>query len=577
MKFLVFKNANGLGLTSDLVINWTSVKYIRPFSSSVFFLELNNNSQIKFTVNAGNSGDVIKAINSAITSSPASRIIYINPKSIGAFSFSSIKYLEGGKFIENDHTVYVSADGTEVENGQALLDGYEEAVEKIETVTSAKSFGVSFSVTSFQNTYELYLSGSGIGAGVAVTNTPYNFSMDLGSVFLDGVDSISGVQNYTFEITAIGSPSSNRMTFVITLNGRRVEGYSAIGNNVAVLQTSKTASTLIVGPGVYDLPSDLIINDIVSMISLAGTCATIIKGSNVEVKSLANNTNTPSIFQGFEILTNIYVDSNLSVTTFEDIYVRNGFQAGSFQPRTGVGTASSVYKNCYASEAFGRGTGASCSGTFIECWGYKSFGGNGGNTSGVFYRCGYDNSISGTSNDMPYRNGEYQFGYQGAEFSGQCLYCIGDYYSFASRMETGTITSNAKFSHCTLVGYQGFAARTLNNSGKFHNCVSYGSASYSWEIPNGGDHSGAVYMNCTAQSNFAFGTPKSSGGGSFTGRFINCTALGTNNFGRRPTGTSETTGLLYNCYSNDGFEAVSGAGKVRNSLDNTTFTIINLG
>ena len=49
-------------------------------------------------------------------------------------------------------------------------------------------------------------------------------------------------QNYTFEITAVGSPSSNRMTFVITLNGRRVEGYSALGNNIAVLQSSKTAS-----------------------------------------------------------------------------------------------------------------------------------------------------------------------------------------------------------------------------------------------------------------------------------------------------------------------------------------------
>lgn len=576
MKFLVFKNASGLGLTNDLVINWTSVKYIRPLSSSVFFLELNNNSRIKFTVNAGNSGDVIKAINNAITSSPASRIIYINPKSIGAFSFSSIEYLEGGKFIDNDHTVYVSADGTDAENGQALLDGYQEAVEKIEEVNTVAVYGVDFSTGASNNVYDLYLSGSGIGGNTAKLNTPYNLSIDLGNVLLDGVDSISGVQDYTFEITAaISAPYW--FTFVITLNGRRVEGYNASGNNIAVLQTSRVATTLIVGPGVYDLPSDLIINDIVSMISLAGTSATIIKGSNVEVKSLANNTNTPSVYKGFEIQTNIYVDSNLSVTTFEDIYVRNGFNAGSFQPRTGVGTASSVYKNCYASEAFGRGTGASCSGTFIECWGWKSFGGDGGNTSGVFYRCGYDNSVSGTSNDMPYRNGEYQFGYQGAEFSGQCLYCIGDYYSFASRMETGTITSNAKFSHCTLVGYQGFAARTLNNSGKFHNCVSYGSSSYSWEIPSGGDHSGAVYMNCIAQSQFAFGTPKSSGGGSFTGRFINCTALGNFNFGKRPSGTSATTGLLYNCYSNDGFEAVSGAGKVRNSLDNTTFTIINLG
>jgi hypothetical protein len=84
-------------------------------------------------------------------------------------------------------------------------------------------------------------------------------------------------------------------------------------------------------------------------------------------------------------------------------------------------------------------------------------------------------------------------------------------------------------------------------------------------------------VNCVAHNQLSFGCPKSSGGGSFTGRFINCTALGNQNFGKRGSGTSETTGLLYNCYSNDGFAAVAGAGKIRNSLDNTTFTLINLG
>jgi len=570
MKFLVFKNANGLGLTSDLVINWTSVKYIRPHSSSIFYLQLNNDSQIKFTVNAGNSADVIKSINDNITANPTARIIKINPKSIGAFSFTSIEYLEGGNFISNRHTVYVSADGTEAENGQALLDGYQEALSKIETVNSSALYGVMSLITNIQNEYQIYLSGSGIGGATAVLNTPYNFNVDLGTVFLDGVDTITGAQDYTFEITSLGSPASNRMTFVVTLNGRRAEGISwpFSVNQIPVLTSESTPSTLAVGPGTYNLPSDLVINNLVSMVSLLGLDSTTIKGSNVKIESGVDSSSKPQIYKGFTIDSKIYVASNLPNTTFEDIHAGSA----SFQPETGVGTASSIYINCAASSAFGRGTGASCSGTFIECFGQSSFGGDGGNTSGQFYRCGYDNSTSSSSSSK-YGNGEYMYGYQGAEFSGRMLYCVGDYYSFASRMSTGTITSNARFDHCTCTGYRAFAAKTLNNSGTFVNCISAGNQSFSYEIPSGGDHSNAKYINCTAQSSLAFGCPIS-GGTAFTGKCINCTALGSLNFGKR--GGSDTTQCkIYNCYSNDGFASTSGAGTIRNCLDGTGFTIIN--
>jgi len=304
------------------------------------------------------------------------------------------------------------------------------------------------------------------------------------------------------------------------------------------------------------------------MISLLGLDCTTIKGSNVKIESGVDNSSKPQTYKGFTIDSKIYVASNLPNTIFEDIHAGSA----SFQPETGVGTASSTYINCAASAGFGRGTGASCSGTFIECFGSTSFGGDGGNTSGHFYRCGYDNSGSGTSTSK-YGNGEYMYGYEGAEFSGRMLYCVGDYNSFASRMTTGTITSNARFDHCTCTGYRAFAARTLNNSGTFVNCVSAGNQSFSYEIPSGGNHANARYINCTAQNSLAFGAT-SVGGAAFEGKCINCTALNNANFGNNG-GSPTTKAKLYNCYSNDGFASVSSGGTIRNCLDGSSFTIIN--
>ncbi len=97
MRFLVLNNENGLGTAKELIINWESVKYIRPFSSSVFFMELNNGSSIKLTVNAGNSSVVIDAITTAVISrSNSNRLIPIQQISIRALCFISIESMEGG-------------------------------------------------------------------------------------------------------------------------------------------------------------------------------------------------------------------------------------------------------------------------------------------------------------------------------------------------------------------------------------------------------------------------------------------------------------------------------------------------
>ena len=573
MRFLVLNNENGLGTAKELIINWESVKYIRPFSSDVFFMELNNGSSIKLTVNAGSSSVVIDAINTAVKSrSNSNRVIPVQQKSIGAFNFTSIEYLEGGGFIDGRVNVYVSGNGTETENGQALLDGYQEALAKIpqsSAIVQKSSPGVFGRV---DNVYEVFLNSPGIGGDVFKLQTPYNFVIDL--------QNGAGALNYTFEI--LSNSTQQRFFQKINLNGAPVTNASYTSLQVPVLIINQLPTMLVVGPGTYNLPSDLVINNVVSMVSLLGTQSTIIRGANVKIEAAANNPDTPSIFKGFQVNSQWYVASNLSNTTFEDIWVLSA--RGNFQPETGVGTASSVYKNCHANESFGTGVGASTSGTFIECWGYKSFGFNGANISGQFYRCGYDNSNSGTASSSPYSQGGYQFGYLCGEFSATLMNCVGDYASFASNDSNnpgsgvGPITNNANFINCTALGTYSFATGVSSNSGRFVNCTALGGNSFSWGIPFGGDHSGAEYINCVAKGSRSFGvTTSNTPAGTFTGRFINCTALEVFAFGKDTHSNSATTGLLYNCYSDDGFAAIAGTGKIRNSLDNTTFSIINLG
>lgn len=91
MRFLVFNNESGLGTAKELIINWESIKYIKPDTASKFDIFLNNGSSMEFQVNAGNSSDIIEAINTAIKSrSNSNKVIPIQQKSIGAFSLTSV-------------------------------------------------------------------------------------------------------------------------------------------------------------------------------------------------------------------------------------------------------------------------------------------------------------------------------------------------------------------------------------------------------------------------------------------------------------------------------------------------------
>lgn len=582
MRFLVLNNENGLGTAKELIINWESVKYIRPSSSTIFFMELNNGSSIKLTVNAGDSSVVIDAINTAIKSrSNSNRVIPIQQKSIGAFSFTSIEYLEGGNFIDDELTVYVGANGTASENGQALLDGYQEAVAKIPSIFTVNTYPCLGVFGSVSNVYDFFLSPGTGGLPFALL-TPYNFVIDLGNG--------AGALNYTFEILS-ENPSNpgQRGEMRITLNGAPVTNANLGGLSIPCSVFVRSSTTLIVGPGQYDLPSDLIIDDIVSMVSLSGIKTTTISGGNdIIIKAGANNSGALTTYKGFSLTgpsgdgtsSNMYVDSNLPFVTFQDIHVIEGL--GSFNATPSpfgfpvATTASSVYINCYAKQGFGRGSGSSCSGYFIECWGTSSFGSEGADISGIFQRCGIAEANS--SDSKPYGNQiSSMFGQNCNNFSASLFDCIAGANSFA--YNALTITNSAVFQNCTSEGGRSFASLAGFNAGTFINCVST-SQTFSYQLPFANTTTNAKYINCVGTSTKNFGYPIDSGAaGLFEGRFINCTSLGNEAFGKSNVAGAPnvTTGLLYNCYANDGFAPVSGSGKIRNSLDNTTFSIINLG
>jgi hypothetical protein len=590
MRFLVLNNENGLGTAKELIINWESVKYIRPSSSSVFFMELNNGSSIKLTVNAGNSSVVIDAINTAIKSrSNSNRVIPIQQKSIGAFSFTSIQYLEGGNFIDDELTVYVGANGTVSENGQALLDGYQEAVAKIPVIPTVSTFPCVGVFGQVANVYDFYLS-TPVGNDF-VLFSPYDFVIDLANG--------AGALNYTFEIIANNSPAQQRGDLRITLNGAPVTDAVLGGLQIPIQVAIRQTVTLLVGPGEYKLPSDLIINDIVSMVSLSGsdrTLITTVAAVNIRIQSGANNSAALTNYKGFGIKSldgldnsgNIYVESNLPFITFEDIVVINTTSFYSFMLppsfpafpfTTPANTLSSTYIDCSAAKAFGQNTDqVSASGLFVGCWGEESFGANGANITGLFFRCGSSTSnlvrTGNFSNVIPNK----QFGYKCEQFNADMTDCIGGNSSFGCQADT--ITNNASLNNCISTGSFSFGSQAITNRADYVNCISTAGKAFSADIPSGANHSEAIYINCTAEGPQSFGYALDSGsGGSFQGRFINCTTTREEGFGKSSVAGNPnvTTGLLYNCYANDGFAPVSGSGKIRNSLDNTTFSIINLG
>ena len=557
MRFLVFNNESGLGTAKELIINWESIKYIKPDTASQFNIFLNNGSSMEFQVNAGNSSDIIEAINTAIKSrSNSNKVIPIQQKSIGAFSLTSVSAPvapAGGGGVDGKSSVYVSGAGTPAQNGTDLINGYTAAVAKIQNISSVNSKSIAFSQNLGSGNYRLFEGSPGEYAG-ATLNT--NYTANYGT---------TPAQTAVFRITSSGG--GNIEVLITDTSGNPLPSLTLDNSAFPVLATQTIPAHLIIGPGEYALPSSLVINNLISVVSLTGKKDVNITGYDVQVSSGANAEST--YICGLNLQENKFiVDTNLNNITVVNVEAR---ASNSFDSATGGGNLSGTFIDCFSgSESFAATNGANASGTFIRCDAKRpnntagfSFGGGSGTTSGYFDSCG---SLTGTND---YGGGYANFSRSGTTCNGYFYYCKGQNQSFAS--SCGTV--NARFINCVSTGGSSFGSGTATNSGYYYYCVG-GSSSFGSNPSNAANTTSAKYYYCIAEGESSFGSDF--GGTIAQSTYTGCIAPA-NSFGGAPFGSQSTDGKLFNCQLTGGtFAAVGATGKIRNCIDNT-FTLINLG
>ena len=479
--------------------------------------------------------------------------------------------------VSSNSTVIVSSNGTSDENGVALLAAYDEAKAKITTAENIQAY-TTYPFESWMN------QGNGIyqflftpnpGLGDTPLNVPYEWTADFGD----------GVKTYTIIVTQ--RLSNQNFKFRVSLNGVYQTSLTFPNINTQgfpVREVLTNVTTLIIGPGTYNIASDLELDGLVNVVGIAKQEEIVkITGNGVHVKSGANNSIYPIVVGGFTT-DGIWMESNLPYITYREI---RSTQAGSFQMKNyGAGSVDGTFIRCVSSfESFGSGdedtvpTGVSADGTFVECQARSSFGCKQADSSGLYIRCNNPGSYIGNTDDSRFHQLSYTFGYYADIFNGYLIDCGGDYQVF------GALANDigANFINCT-GGQRAFAYKAVTNDGQYVNCTA--TSSYGFSGVAKGDHSGALYVNCTAlqpSGAFAFGAPDQYGMSTpCEATFINCTSTGAYPFGGGPSYYSlkECHANVLNCFAigqtNGDFPAVAGNGKIRNSID-PTYTVVNYG
>tara|TARA_R110000796_G_scaffold222219_1_gene338399 strand:+ start:65 stop:1573 length:1509 start_codon:yes stop_codon:yes gene_type:complete len=475
------------------------------------------------------------------------------PKMQGA-TVAEILALGPDALVNGKSSVYVAGVGTPAENGAELINGYTSAVAKIQNIASVTSASINFDQNLGSGGYRIFANPNTFVGYTASTN----YTATYGTI---------PAQTLIWRIRTGGSSDMIEVDITDT-SGNPQSSLTIDTSGIPVLASQTIPAHLIIGAGEYELPSDLVINNLVSVVSLTGQRDVNITGSDVQVSSGANAKST--IVAGLNLQSNKFiVDTNLSQITVKNVEARG---SGSFDSASGGGSLSGTFIDCFSgSESFASSSGANASGTFIRCdakrpsnTGGFSFGSNSGSTSGYFESCG---SLTG-NNDSG--GGYANFGRSGQNTGGYFYYCKGQSQSFASSASQ----TNARFTNCQSTGGNSFGSNSGSNSGIYNFCIS-GAGSFGSSPQNYANTTNAKYHYCIADGEENFGTHLG-GSGSAKSTYIGCISGG-NSFGLAPFGTSVTDGKLYNCQVTAGtFAAVGATGKVRNSLD-STFTIINLG
>jgi hypothetical protein len=396
-------------------------------------------------------------------------------------------------------------------------------------------------------------------------------------------------------------------TGTATENGTAlIAGYA---DAVAKIAGAIASTTLILGPGDYTLPSSLVINDKVSVVSLTGQQDVVIDGFDVQVSSGANFTST--LIAGLKIISTyrFIVDTALANITVKNVLARGQY---SFDSASAGGNLSGTFIDCTGGvNSFGSRPGSNASGTFIGCDARtasalsngKGFGST-GTASGYFKDCGsrtssmnfgwqaqaisgyfincvssnysFGYSATNVTGQFNYCTAEQQsFGYDGDTVSGKFYHCIAGDSSFGSSVNT---SNSGQYYGCISTGTNSFGSGSLENSGQYHNCTS-GSGSFgSNSTGTQAQTTNAAYYNCIAEGSGNFGSHANPAGtptiaNSF---YMGCKAY-TDSFGKGSSSNQGTYGVVYNCrVEANPYAPVAGSGKIRNSIDNS-YNLINQG
>jgi len=351
----------------------------------------------------------------------------------------------GGSGLEGTNYVFVSGNGTDVENAAELQTAYDLAIIKASPIVTPINMVVSSVFDTGGGTYQISLSNfsdvnyftSGQFYDVVINGTQY-------SMFVNGI-----MSNILFVNNLVPGLSFTSFTF---------------------LQTTNPIVTVVVAPGYYNFENTAftIFVENINVVSLTGNRDVFITGggqnlgydfSNIMV--YADNI----LVKGLVTDIVFFVENDLGNTIIENCKGGDySFGYSNFNLNSTfinceaanysfafLGTASGTFINCKAVE---RSFGTSSSGTFIDCEaGVNSFGYFGSAyglfknctaeensfgafsiASGSFYNCiagdygfGYQGTASGTFNDC--KALDLSFGYNGTA-SGIFTNCTGDDSSF---------------------------------------------------------------------------------------------------------------------------------------------------
>ncbi len=477
-----------------------------------------------------------------------------------AFTMQDIADTVGG--LEGNFSVYVKADGTPQENGAALLAAYTEAANKVIDITTVtnKSFYYDGSVNT--PNYGLAFSI----APLSFSNYPYGIT--VGYEWTGTTNAFSGGERQ-LNFKCVGFDPSFRSQLYIQafeLNGTQITSGPDDSETFPFPYFNITPATLLIGTGQYEIPSDLIVNDFVNITSLSGLTDVYISGGDIKIQSGANsslaNITIQGIYQEDNSGSGFLIGSNLAWITYKNIISLDDYAFNC----DGAGFLDGTFKDCKGgSYSFGEGAGVTVLGNFYGCKAYRrSFGyqvDSIGETA-YFKNCGDPIARVGES----IRGSFNLFGDGVGLIRGKFEDCVCVEKGISPTNWFGNQSDNNQGEYINCVGPKdSFGKNSTNDAGYYKGCI--GDSGSFQHTSTSTNNLGAVYHQCVVkvlganqlQSGFSTGSGKQN--------LIGCSASS--------FGTIGDNSVAYNCQGSS--FAVSGTGKVRNCLDTSTNTIVNLG